>query len=150
MKMVYYFTSNSVDPPVTLYMGKDKFESMCTICTQKSYHRVDPTSQRRGTYQTRMGRGCMVKPIARSPIITSVLVVDSFCPGYATHHAFLQSQPRAAFQCRSVTIPTKSIVPCRKSLLGTHLCTPTDGPRMGQITISTSRRMRAVDKGQLD
>ena len=25
--MVYYFTSTAVDPPVTLYMGKDKFES---------------------------------------------------------------------------------------------------------------------------
>ena len=148
MKMVYYFTSNSVDPPVTLYMGKDKFESMCTICTQKSYHRVDPTPQRRGAYQTRMGRGCMVKPIARSPTITSVLVVDSFCPGYATHHC--NPSLKACSNAVASRYQQNLIVPCRKSLLGTHLCTPTDGPRMGQITISTSRRMRAVDKGQLD
>lgn len=25
--MVYYFTSNVVDPPATIYVGKDKFES---------------------------------------------------------------------------------------------------------------------------
>lgn len=26
--MVYYFTSNVVDPPATIYVGKDKFESL--------------------------------------------------------------------------------------------------------------------------
>jgi hypothetical protein len=26
--MVYYFTSNVVTPPATIYVGKDKFESM--------------------------------------------------------------------------------------------------------------------------
>lgn len=39
--MVYYFTSNVVDPPATIYVGKDKFESLlhsflfsfsCHIC----------------------------------------------------------------------------------------------------------------------
>lgn len=25
--MVYFFTSNAVDPPATIYMGKDKFEN---------------------------------------------------------------------------------------------------------------------------
>lgn len=25
--MVYYFTSNVIDPPATIYVGKDKFES---------------------------------------------------------------------------------------------------------------------------
>ena len=25
--MVYYYTSNVVDPPATIYVGKDKFES---------------------------------------------------------------------------------------------------------------------------
>lgn len=25
--MVYYFTSTVVDPPITIYMGKDKFEN---------------------------------------------------------------------------------------------------------------------------
>lgn len=28
--MVYYFTSNVVDPPAFVYVGKDKFESMPT------------------------------------------------------------------------------------------------------------------------
>lgn len=26
--MVYYFTSNVVNPPATIYVGKDKYESM--------------------------------------------------------------------------------------------------------------------------
>jgi len=26
--MVYYFTSNVVDPPAQIYVGKDKFESV--------------------------------------------------------------------------------------------------------------------------
>jgi hypothetical protein len=27
--MVFYFTSNVVDPPAYVYVGKDKFESAC-------------------------------------------------------------------------------------------------------------------------
>jgi hypothetical protein len=27
--MVFYFTSNVVDPPAYVYVGKDKFESEC-------------------------------------------------------------------------------------------------------------------------
>ena len=43
--MVYYFTSNVVDPPATIYVGKDKFESLlhsflfsfsCHICPSYS------------------------------------------------------------------------------------------------------------------
>ena len=30
--MVYYFTSNVVDPPATIYVGKDKFESLSLEC----------------------------------------------------------------------------------------------------------------------
>lgn len=29
--MVYYFTSNVVDPPATIYVGKDKFESLLLL-----------------------------------------------------------------------------------------------------------------------
>lgn len=29
--MVYYFESNVVQPPVTLFMGIDKYESKCTV-----------------------------------------------------------------------------------------------------------------------
>jgi hypothetical protein len=30
-KMVYYFTSNVVDPPAFIYVGKDKVESMTNL-----------------------------------------------------------------------------------------------------------------------
>ena len=29
--MVYYFTSNVIDPPATIYVGKDKFESRFSL-----------------------------------------------------------------------------------------------------------------------
>ncbi len=32
--MVYYFTSNVVDPPAFIYVGKDKVESMSIICSR--------------------------------------------------------------------------------------------------------------------
>lgn len=31
--MVYYFTSNVVSPPATIYVGKDKYESMDDFAT---------------------------------------------------------------------------------------------------------------------
>lgn len=40
--MVYYFTSNVVDPPGFIYVGKDKFESM--LMPNDNHNALCPTS----------------------------------------------------------------------------------------------------------
>lgn len=50
--MVYYFTSNVIDPPATIYVGKDKFESpfhhpslpSSPRSRQHEHPRADPTN----------------------------------------------------------------------------------------------------------
>ena len=63
-KMVYYFTSNVVDPPATLYMGKNKVESPFHPPPTFSIPPTEakPHFNRRRTDQIRLGRRCLVRP----------------------------------------------------------------------------------------
>lgn len=64
--MVYFFTSNVVDPPATIYVGKDKFESPSFLVrllhllssTQEAF---DLITRRRRADQVWLGLRCLVR-----------------------------------------------------------------------------------------
>lgn len=72
--MVYYFTSNVIDPPATIYVGKDKFESPLSPPSNHAHvNGLTPTTHRRRVDKIRLGLRCLViqppLPLSLSPLL---------------------------------------------------------------------------------
>lgn len=176
--MVYFFTSNVIDPPATIYVGKDKFESpfspsptphsLPSVSPARAPKADGPSPARRRTDQIRLGLRYLVTKDSPSPPphLLSALVPplphpqsNALSTGYVRPPpptpCFSPSPKQRREKAtgkgkKSRIVETKGPVPRRQPLLRAHLPPPHARADMGCVAEGACGRVRAVDQGEFD
>lgn len=148
--MVYYFTSNVIDPPATLYVGKDKFESQ----TFRPSNQAPQADQPAQTKSSSNSAGTAMSGEHHLPTDPKLLelTIKSFPQGTSLNRPAPGSSVSSQHTCEEkealATKPALRLVPRRQPLLSPYIPSHEPSTDMGCLASHLGGGMRAVDQGE--